>query len=333
MTTTALRSTGAPSFWSCFTHQRRDPLSLRYGDELGERYEYDSNVRNSRQVHTGDALVVRDDHLAYGWGVVTTIDTRAASKTMRRCPKCSRVKVSPRLRALPRYRCDHCKATFDEPLIGEEPVTEFSAYYGDSWIEFVAPVPVGELRGVFASPDQQNAIRRLDPVRAPAFLEAHVGVEIVGIAAGSGELTEWIRYGGLVATRARMRRHQDQFRGKLLERYGDVCAVTGRQPLEVLDAAHLYSYAAQPVHRERAGLLLRSDVHRLFDAMLLTIEPDDATSRVAPALLEAFPTLEPLDAQVLRVPDDRLPDLGLLATHAQAARGRWRSLAKELAGR
>lgn len=156
---------------------------------------------------------------------------------------------------------------------------------------------------------------------------------IAGISAGSGELTEWVRYGGMASTRSRVRRHQEQFRGRLIERYGDVCAVTGRQPLEVLDAAHLYSYATDPVHRERGGLLLRADVHRLFDAMLLTVEPDDVTSRVAPALLGNFPSLAQLDGQVLRVAGDRLPDLDLLATHAGAARARWRSLPKELAGR
>lgn len=37
-------------------------------------------------------------------------------------------------------------------------------------------------------------------------------------------------------------------------------------PLEVLEAAHLYSYASVGEHYEYGGLLLRRDLHRLFVA-------------------------------------------------------------------
>lgn len=300
-----------------------------YGDVTGERYDFDSRVPNSRQVRQGDVLVLRDEHLVYGWGVVSVVEERLGTKEVRACEACgSTSKWTERKTLTPRYRCSRCGHESNALVPTEVPVTLFSAYYGENWIEFGSPVPARDLRPVFAMTDQQNAIRRLDPVRALGYVDLHQGVP-------SGLVVEftddWVRHGGLTETRVRVRRFQDEFRGKLLERFGEVCAVTGRHPREVLDAAHLYSYAARPVHEERGGLLLRKDVHRLFDSMLLTVDPDDVRAHVAPALLERYPVLGSLDGQKLHVASDRLPRVELLASHATAARERWRTLKNELA--
>lgn len=52
------------------------------------------------------------------------------------------------------------------------------------------------------------------------------------------------------------------------------CAISGSCPESVLDAAHLYSYAELGQHQRHGGLLLRSDLHRLFDRGLIAAEPD-----------------------------------------------------------
>lgn len=322
--------TGSVTFWSCFTRQFSDPLANLYGDVAGERYDFDSRVPNSRQIREGDVLVLRDEHLVYGWGVVSAVESRLGVKQTGACPSCeSTSKWTERKRLTPRYRCSRCGHEFDALLRSEVPVTVYAAHYGENWIEFGSPAPVRELRQAFAMTDQQNAIRRLDPAKALDYVDLHQGVPSGYVI----ELGEWADRGGVTETRTKVRRFQDQFRGRLLEQFGEVCAVTGRHPREVLDAAHLYSYAAQPVHDARGGLLLRKDVHRLFDSMLLTIDPQDTRSRVAPALLDRYPALGSLDGQQLHVARDRLPRLELLASHAEAARERWRTLKKELAAR
>lgn len=320
------------TWWSCFTHQQRDPLALVYGDDLGQQYAYDSNVRNSRQIAVGDVLLIRDDHLVYGRGVVERITPRAGRKEMRRCPNCGSVsKVTERLTMLPRFRCGRCELEFDEPRYETKQVTEFVAHYGSTWLEFAAHAPVVDLAAHFAHGDRQNAIRRLDPQSVPGFVELHLGLSApLGV---EYQPVDWERHGGHVETRARVRRFQDQFRNKLLDRYGEVCAVTGRQPYEVLDAAHLYSYAVTPIHRESGGLLLRKDVHRMFDSMLLTISPESMSSSVAPALLEAYPNLRVLDSRPLVLPEGRSPDADLLSRHETLTRLRWKGLHKELAER
>src|SRR3546814_20197591 len=50
--------------------------------------------------------------------------------------------------------------------------------------------------------------------------------------------------------------------------------MTGETTLPVLEAAHIQSYADEGTHQVSNGLLLRSDFHKLFDAGLVTVEPD-----------------------------------------------------------
>src|SRR3546814_20543049 len=50
--------------------------------------------------------------------------------------------------------------------------------------------------------------------------------------------------------------------------------MTGETTLPVLEAAHIQSYADEGTHQVSNGLLLRSDFPKLFDAGLVTVEPD-----------------------------------------------------------
>lgn len=62
-----------------------------------------------------------------------------------------------------------------------------------------------------------------------------------------------------------------RFRGRLLTRSGARCVITGPAVPEVLDAAHIRPVADLGGDHVDNGLLLRADLHRLFDAELLTI--------------------------------------------------------------
>jgi predicted restriction endonuclease len=67
---------------------------------------------------------------------------------------------------------------------------------------------------------------------------------------------------------------QPAFRAELVRKYGAVCAFSGPAPAEALEACHLYSYAEVGRHDIEGGLLLRRDLHRLFDQGLLAITAD-----------------------------------------------------------
>jgi len=79
-------------------------------------------------------------------------------------------------------------------------------------------------------------------------------------------------FGAPVVVRPRL--GQGAFRILVTDTYQRRCAVTGERTLPVLEAAHIRPYAAGGPHEVTNGLLLRSDLHTLFDRGYVTITPD-----------------------------------------------------------
>ena len=77
---------------------------------------------------------------------------------------------------------------------------------------------------------------------------------------------------------------QDQFRVSLMGAYGKRCAVTGCSVPEVLEAARIIPYTGHASNHVCNGLLLRRDIHQLFDALLIAIEPESHSIVIAPRL-------------------------------------------------
>ena len=67
---------------------------------------------------------------------------------------------------------------------------------------------------------------------------------------------------------------QGAFRVLVTDAYERRCAITGEKTLPVLEAAHIKPYALHGPHRVSNGILLRSDLHKLFDLGYLTVTPD-----------------------------------------------------------
>lgn len=80
------------------------------------------------------------------------------------------------------------------------------------------------------------------------------------------------------------RRGQPEFRAALIEAYGSRCAVTDCDAVSALEAAHITPYLGPKTNHVSNGLLLRADIHTLFDLDLIGIAPDSHTISVAPAI-------------------------------------------------
>lgn len=91
---------------------------------------------------------------------------------------------------------------------------------------------------------------------------------------GQGQVTFEVapRYGRDYLTRGRL--GQGAFRVLVTEAYGRRCAVTGERTLPVLQAAHIKPFAVSGPNRTANGLLLRADLHLLFDNGYLTVTPE-----------------------------------------------------------
>lgn len=68
-----------------------------------------------------------------------------------------------------------------------------------------------------------------------------------------------------------LRRGQPKFRKKLLSAYRHTCAVSGTSFSPILEAAHIVPYMGEKTNHITNGILLRADVHTLFDIGLLGI--------------------------------------------------------------
>lgn len=71
-----------------------------------------------------------------------------------------------------------------------------------------------------------------------------------------------------------LRRGQPSFRRKLLAAYQNTCAVTGTSFPPILEAAHIVPYMGEKTNHVTNGILLRADIHTLFDLGLLGISQE-----------------------------------------------------------
>ncbi|HTH12251.1 MAG TPA: HNH endonuclease [Acidovorax sp.] len=80
------------------------------------------------------------------------------------------------------------------------------------------------------------------------------------------------------------RRGQRSFREALLKAYSGACAITGCTVPLILEAAHVHPYMGDHTNVVSNGLLLRADIHTLFDLGLITVEAQTLIVRVSPSL-------------------------------------------------
>jgi putative restriction endonuclease len=128
------------------------------------------------------------------------------------------------------------------------------------------------------------------------------------------------RYAEPVLVRPRL--GQGTFRLAVTGAYGRACAITMEHSLPVLEAAHIKPYSEDGAHEVPNGLLLRSDIHRLFDMGYVSVSPDHRfhVSKRLRADFENGRSYYPLDGTSIRLPEDRSehPDPTLLAWHFES---------------
>lgn len=292
-----------------------------YDDHVGMYYSYDSNVGNCKQVSVGDLVVIREDDHVAGWGFIEYIEVAENSpKEITRCPNCRKTNYSRRKTIFPANKCSVCDFEFEDhqSLITQELVTAYRAYYANTWTEAARPLHRKELESVIKSRDTFNAIRPLDREKLPAVLEVISGRD-VDLRVDIDDQQVGVILGGHVESTVRRRRGQREFRFRLMERFGEICAFSGTQPPQVLEAAHINSFAETGKHELNGGLLLRRDFHSLFDAHLITVNPVSWRVEVAPRL-KSFTSYGPLDGVDLHIPANARPAPQIVRSHYETSR-------------
>ncbi len=82
-----------------------------------------------------------------------------------------------------------------------------------------------------------------------------------------------------------MRRGQPQMRQSLLAAYDYTCAVTGCNAPDALEATYIIPYRGKYTHNSSNGLLLRADIHTLFDLGKIAVDTRTMTLVISDELL------------------------------------------------
>jgi hypothetical protein len=116
------------------------------------------------------------------------------------------------------------------------------------------------------------------------------------------------------------RRGLPAFRRSLLSAYSSRCAVSGCDLVEVLEATHIYPYRGDQTNHVANGLLLRADLHTLFDLGLMSIEPQSRQVAIHSSLENsAYAEFNGVAIFTPRRASDR-PNDEALRSHWQASR-------------
>lgn len=114
-----------------------------------------------------------------------------------------------------------------------------------------------------------------------------------------------------------IREGQAGFREELMQAYSGSCALTGYDLDLALDAAHVRRYYGRHTNFVQNGILLRKDLHRLFDNGVFGIRPDDLSIAINDRAKHS--KYAELSEMRLRTPADRSlgPAPNLLKEHLQ----------------
>ncbi|GHD15872.1 hypothetical protein GCM10007147_03750 [Nocardiopsis kunsanensis] len=285
--------------WLMLAKEASKRVSEGYDDHPSTHYSWDSTVPNHGNVQVGDVIVLWDSKKLLGLSTIEAISQGESTKQTPYCPKCEKADVAERKKLLPRFKCWNktCRYTFDNAHWKTKEVKTYRSQHESAWISADGLFSADELRPLCVKPKSQNSLRELDweKVRqALANISEPISLNII-------DATQKAIEGGHTITTVRTRRGQGSFRKRLLKHFGEKCAFAGPTPPQALDAAHLYSYAANGEHHTSGGLLLRRDLHKLFDLGLIAVNPKNKKLDISEELM-SYPDYKKLHGSWVTVP-------------------------------
>lgn len=292
-----------PRAWSLLTIDgpRQYGGNGGYVDDPSKVYRYDSDVANYRQVAAGDFVVLKTKTEILGIARIHEIVEGHGPKERLRCPACHATNIKRRLTKDPRYRCIPHGHTFDEPEREVVDVKTLEAHYADTFRKAPTPLTVARVNEAVLRPSDQMSIKEIDLANIEQWLNTDKDCRelVLHFANAMEPESGWDLIdppqplGSIIDTRRRvlreitLRRGQRQFRDRLIELYGASCQVSRCAFPNLIEAAHIRPYATSSDNSPGNGLLLRSDLHTIFDLGLLGINPDNLALRLHPAVVQA----------------------------------------------
>lgn len=314
----------SPRAWSFLAVEgsRQYGGNAGYADDPDKLYRYDSDVANHLQVRAGDVAVLRSKTEVLGIAEIESIAEGTGAKARLRCPVCRVTNIKERVTRALRYSCKNGHE-FDVPETESVTVETFEAHYKNTFRPTPADLTIARLHAAVLRPSDQMSIKEIDLAR----IEKWIGTEkerrsLIDryIAAMSPEspatndeqdsATSNIELQRRVLREITLRRGQTGFRNRLMKRYGAACQISRCAFPGLIEAAHIRPYSLTNDNSANNGLLLRSDLHTLFDLGLLGVHPENLAVTLHPAVISSG--YELLNDVPIFLNDSTGPDLSAL---------------------
>lgn len=266
-----------------------------YHDDSSAYYRYDNFVANHKNVKKGDIVIITNREHVLGISLIDTLTTRNIQKKRYKCihEHCNSKKILPRKTKQPEWRCDKGHE-FEVPRVIFEEATEFLANYKASFTDLNS-VSLEELIIYTPRFNGQMSIQEVNFVWASNLLVSKNNNGLMLNANDAEDNTPLLLEGDQrksIIRQIKQRRGQKKFRDELII-LNPSCAVTECSLLDILEAAHIEAYRNDSHNHASNGLLLRSDIHTLFDLNLCAINPQTKTIHFSQqALLNNYASYE-----------------------------------------
>lgn len=243
-----------------------------YHDDSTGFYRYDNFVPNHKQVKEGDIVIITDRKNVLGISIIDNLSSAPYIKVRNRCPheNCTPEKLTLRKYKKPDWRCSNGHE-FSEPKEEGISAREFKADYEKNYkpINFVS---MEDLISQTPRYNVQSSIQEIDFEWANNLFgdiiqldPSEADIDDIPLDADDQRKA--------VLRQIKQRRGQKAFRDALISKVAK-CAVSDCKIVDILEAAHITAYKNDTHNHVSNGLLLRCDMHTLYDLELFAINPD-----------------------------------------------------------
>lgn len=272
-----------------------DVVGAHYRPSAG--YSFGDHTPHHRHVAVHDIFFIRSQTQLLAIARVQRIEAGQAEKAVQRCPVCGTSQIGFRSTRSNSYRCLYGHE-FSKPTTIVRNGTAYKAQFGLDYVEISARIEPAELRPFELTNSRQLSLRPCDldgliryvarrDRNAAATIKTWLSSRPLKLDDDDADITapgEILDEREHRLTGIRLRRGRKVFRDELIRRYGLRCMISGCTVSALIEAAYIQPDAVPKFNNPTNGLLLRSDLHTLFDLNLLGINPDGLTIAVHPRL-------------------------------------------------
>lgn len=272
-----------------------------YADQIDSHYVYDTTVKNHDKIAKGDLVIITGKKYIEGFALIENIGVeKNISKIRYRCPVCNSQEHYERKNLTPRYKCRN-KHAFDSPTEENILVDQFTAIYESSFIPAPSKTSAKLLDDHYV---RRNFYYSIQLAKFDFFQRTFPDVikKLLESKSDFGSSPQSLLKDALPDKEYRpllidnrisktvqflTRQGQQLFREKLFRIYGTKCMMSGCEVPEAIEASHINPYRGENDNHPANGLLLRRDLHAIFDANLLGINPETMRISVHQSLINS----------------------------------------------